>query len=222
MRLVLKPITPTDTPPRCIELYTKTDGQIYFRNSSGVETGPLVPAMPSGTTVPYAGITAPSGWLLCYGQAVSRSTYSDLFSAIGTTYGSGDGSTTFNIPDMRGRAAIGRDDMGGAAASRITTGGSGINGATLGASGGAETHTLTTAQLASHSHGVTDPTHRHTRGIFSNAVANLTAGSSPYAIGDSTTNTDYAATGISIQSAGSGSAHQNTQPSLILNYIIKT
>ena len=86
--------------------------------------------------------------------AVSRATYSDLFAAIGTTYGAGDGSTTFNLPDLRGRVAAGRDDMGGSAANRITNGGSGIVGTTLGAAGGAETHTLTTAQIPSHSHTI--------------------------------------------------------------------
>ena len=65
--------------------------------------------MPTGMVVPYAGAAAPDGWLLCQGQAVSRTTYAQLFSVIGTTYGSGDGSTTFNLPDMRGRVAVGSD-----------------------------------------------------------------------------------------------------------------
>ena len=100
---------------------------------------------PSGLIAPYAGSTAPSGWLLCGGQAVSRSTYATLFTAIGTTYGTGDGSTTFNLPDLRGRAPHGVDNMGGTAANRVTSGGSGITGTTLGAVGGTETHTLTIA-----------------------------------------------------------------------------
>ncbi|HYL49486.1 MAG TPA: tail fiber protein, partial [Stellaceae bacterium] len=109
-------------------------------------------AVPSGVVVPFAGASAPSGWLLCYGQAVSRTTYATLFATIGTTFGSGDGSTTFNLPDLRGRAAFGVDNMGGAAANRVTSGGSGINGSALGAVGGAETVTLTQAQMPSHSH----------------------------------------------------------------------
>jgi microcystin-dependent protein len=76
---------------------------------------------PSGVMVPYAGSSAPTGWLLCFGQAVSRSTYAALFTAIGTTYGAGDGSTTFNLPDARGRVIAGKDDMGGSAASRLNT-----------------------------------------------------------------------------------------------------
>ncbi|MBX4215375.1 phage tail protein [Candidatus Parcubacteria bacterium] len=64
--------------------------------------------------------TAPSGWLLCYGQAVSRTTYSKLFGILGTTFGVGDASTTFNLPDMRGRVPVGQDDMGGSSANRVT------------------------------------------------------------------------------------------------------
>lgn len=75
--------------------------------------------IPSGVLVPYAGATAPSGWLLCFGQAVSRTTYAALFAAIGTSWGVGDGSTTFNLPDMRGRVAAGQDNMGGTAAGRL-------------------------------------------------------------------------------------------------------
>lgn len=73
----------------------------------------------TGTVLPFAGSAAPIGWLLCYGQAVSRTTYANLFAAIGTAYGAGDGSTTFNVPDLRGRVAAGKDDMGGTAASRL-------------------------------------------------------------------------------------------------------
>lgn len=81
--------------------------------------GALV-TIPSGMLAPFAGTSAPSGWFLCYGQAVSRTTYAALFTAIGTTYGTGDGSTTFNLPDLRGRTIAGVDDMGGSAASRLT------------------------------------------------------------------------------------------------------
>jgi len=92
--------------------------------------GALV-TIPSGMIAPFAGPadgghTPPTGWFLCFGQAVSRSTYANLFTAIGTTYGVGDGTTTFNLPDLRGRTIAGQDDMGGSAASRLT----GDNGAT--------------------------------------------------------------------------------------------
>ena len=84
---------------------------------------------PTGTVVPFAGPSAPTGWLFCFGQTVSRTTYAALFAALGTTYGAGDGSTTFVLPDLRGRLPSGKDDMGGTAASRLTTAGSGVDGA---------------------------------------------------------------------------------------------
>lgn len=81
--------------------------------------GALV-TIPSGLITPFAGTTAPSGWFLCYGQAVSRTDYANLFTVVGTVYGIGDGSTTFNLPDLRGRTVAGQDNMGGTAASRLT------------------------------------------------------------------------------------------------------
>ena len=109
-------------------------------------------AVPIGGVMPYAGTAAPTGWLLCYGQAVSRSTYSDLFAIISTTYGVGDGSTTFNLPDLRGRVVAGQDDMGGVSADRLTDQSGGLDGDTLGDTGGSETHTLTTTEIAAHTH----------------------------------------------------------------------
>lgn len=118
--------------------------------------------IPLAGGIPYFGTVPPnSAFAFPFGQALSRTVYAPLFGLLGTTYGPGDGSTTFNLPDLRGRSLFGKDDMGGSAANRITAGGSGISGNQLGAAGGAETHALTTAQLASHNHGVTDPTHNH-------------------------------------------------------------
>jgi microcystin-dependent protein len=68
---------------------------------------------PAGVLLPFAGSTAPTGWLLCAGQAISRATYAGLFAVIGTAYGAGDGTTTFNVPDLRGRIPAGKDNMGG-------------------------------------------------------------------------------------------------------------
>jgi microcystin-dependent protein len=157
---------------------------------------------PTGTVLPFAGGTAPTGWLLCFGQTVSRTTFASLFATLGTTYGSGDGSTTFGVPDLRGRIPGGKDDMGGSAASRLTTGGSGVNGAALGAAGGAQTHTLLIAEMPSHTHSLT---------ITSTAPA----GAGSYGGNTGSANLTTAATG------GSG-AHNNTQPTIVLNYIIKT
>jgi microcystin-dependent protein len=76
--------------------------------------------MPTGAILDFAGTTPPDGWLLCYGQAVSRTTYATLFGVISTTWGTGDGVTTFNLPDCRGRVAAGKDDMGGVSAARLS------------------------------------------------------------------------------------------------------
>jgi microcystin-dependent protein len=158
-------------------------------------------AVPFGTVFPFAGSTAPTGWLLAFGQAVSRTTYSKLFTAISTTYGSGDGSTTFNLPDMRGRVVAGKDDMGGSAASRLTSTVLTASN-TLGATGGTQTHILTTAEIPSHQH--TLPTTKSTiggTGVYFGQGADVQ--------GQNSGNT------------GGGGAHLNTQPTIVLNYIIR-
>lgn len=110
---------------------------------------------PTGTVLSYAGATAPSGYLLCDGSAVSQTTYAALFAVIGLTYGN-PGGGNFNLPDLRGRVPIGKDDMGGSAANRVTSGGAaGIDGTVLGDSGGVEEHALVEAELAAHTHGAT-------------------------------------------------------------------
>lgn len=164
-------------------------------------------AIKPGHLAPFAGATAPAGWLLCYGQAISRTTYAALFAAIATAHGVGDGATTFNIPDLRGRIVAGKDDMGGAAANRLTVGGSGITGTTLGAVGGTETHTLTTAQLASHAH---------------KALMYVTTGggTSFISVGSNAAATQEVSGVIGL--TGSNTAHQNTQPTAVHNWIIKT
>lgn len=183
---------------------------------------------PPGLVVPYAGPSAPAGWLLCYGQAVSRTTYAALFAAISTTYGAGDTSTTFNLPDLRGRVVAGQDDMGGTSANRLTNQSGGLDGDTLGDTGGSETHTLTEAQLAAHDHNITDPTHGHpgstTTGdaIGSDGPDKIIGGGSVYNQPQGTVTIAAAATGITVNNAGGGEAHNNVQPTIILNYLIKT
>lgn len=103
-----------------------------------------------GIIIPFAGPTPPAGYLLCYGQEVSRTAYAGLFLVLGTRWGAGDGSTTFRLPDLRGRALFGVDNMGGTPANRLT-GTGGLDGG-LGDVGGNQAHTLTTAQMPSHSH----------------------------------------------------------------------
>ena len=91
---------------------------------------------PIGTILPYAGASAPTGWLMCDGSAISRTTYATLFGVAADSFGVGDGSTTFNLPDLRGRMPVGQDDMGGVSASRMASGDEGIAAATFAATGG--------------------------------------------------------------------------------------
>lgn len=171
---------------------------------------------PSGSIMMYAGASAPTGWLFCDGSSVLRANYPDLFTAISTAFGSVDG-THFTLPDMRGKTAIG-----------VGTG-AGLTARSLADTGGEETHVLTTGELAAHNHtvNITDPGHTHIERTG-------TAGGTPIAIaattGDGTTNNDSYqttksnTTGITAASVnnGSGTAHNNMQPFVALNYMIKT
>lgn len=200
-------------------LYNSSDAAFYLHNFF---VNPY--QIPIGGSFDYWGSSAPnSSFALMYGQAISRTTYATLFSLFSTTYGTGDGSTTFNIPDLRGRVVAGKDDMGGSAASRLTASYFGGTATSLGAVGGSESHTLTTAQLASHSHSVTDPGHTHSEG---DATTQTAAAQSVTTTGSnlwygSPTSTASATTGITIQNAGSGNAHNNTQPTIIGNKILR-
>lgn len=165
-----------------------------------------------GVIFPFGGTAAPTGFLMCDGSAVSGTTYAALFAVIGSTFGAGDGSTTFNVPDLRGRVLAGRDNMGGTAANRLTSGGSGINGAALGAAGGEETHILTQAQMQAHSHAPSIAGYEfyiRTLGLGTGTGFQGSQGESSGA----TTTTD---------TQGGGGAHNNTQPTLVMHYIIKT
>lgn len=187
--------------------------------------------MPVGTLLPYAGTTSPDTniYLLCDGQAVSRTTYADLFTVVSTTFGVGDGSTTFNVPDLRGRIPMGLDNLGGTPANRVTD----ANADSLGGSLGAETHTLIEAELPSHSHTkgslttVTAGSHTHT---FSAAVKDGSA-----ATGAGTNWNKFVGSNLSLNSAGSHShtisgstattgsdtGHNNVQPVLSIGYLIR-
>lgn len=180
---------------------TKLPGDLIESGAIGPSHMASGAGIPTGAMIPYAGASAPTGYLFCYGQAVNRTDYAALHTAIGTVYGTGDGSTTFNLPDLRGRVVAGKDDMGGTSANRLTNQTGGLDGDTLAATGGAETHTLTTAQMPSHTHPLT--TGSSTGTGFNRTTS--TAGS--------TTNSN---------STGGDGAHNNVQPTIISNYIIKT
>ena len=179
--------------------------------------------VPAGCVMPFAGATPPDGWLLCYGQAVSRTTYPDLFAAIATTYGAGDGSTTFNLPDLRGRVAAGKDDMGGIAANRMTS-----------AAGRHQRRDARRRRRCAGQHArydaharaqprLSDPGHAHNLLQGDTTPASFTSRAGE---GDGNNNyftpTTASGIGITIANAGGGGAHNNTQPTIILNHIIST
>lgn len=169
------------------------DGDVIHRGT--------IPIEPVGIITPYAGESAPLGWLLCQGQAVSRTTYSDLFAVCGTTFGAGNGSSTFNVPDLRGDVVVG-----------INTAETEFN--TRGKTGGSKTHTLTTNEM---------PSHQHKNHEWNLIVANggisgrlgIGGGSYVNVMNEDANQNRYS--GVT----GGGGAHNNLQPYTALQYIIK-
>jgi microcystin-dependent protein len=169
----------------------------------------------------FAGLASaiPSQWYPCYGQAVNRSTYSAAFAVLGTTWGAGDGSTTFNLPDLRGRITIGLDNMGGAPANRITSAVCGLSGVTLGASGGSQNSQADTLTAVT---TLTDPGHFH---VLNHATGTFGSGGTNAWIGGSAapSNTNSGTTGITASTSVTSSltgATQNIQPGAMVNSII--
>ena len=172
-----------------------------------------------GSIQMYAGSSEPTGWLMCDGRAVSRTKYSKLFEVIGTTYGSGDGSTTFNLPDMRNLFVVGAGSS-----------------YSINSKGGSDTVTLTTSQIPAHTHGekslTGNVTIRKTGAGYDTAISRSGIVSSITSSGSGSTSLN--GSGSSGQkldqinfnaththsSVGGGGAHENRPPYIALNYII--
>lgn len=210
--------------------------QVGFFSSSGITTTGIVGLMPVGAIISYAGAAAPATWILCFGQAVLRATYTALFAAIGTQYGSGDGSTTFNLPDLRGRLIAGNDGMGGSAAGRLTATYFGTSAIVLGAVGGNESSGLSATNLPGHTHNGSGTTgamnanasHQHSLPASVIQYTGASAGGGGTLAGTATisatnfTNTDHGHFYSFTTDGGAvgGANHINVQPTLILNKII--
>lgn len=164
--------------------------------------------MPVGSGCDYFGTTLPNdNYMWADGSAVSRTTYAALFEAIGTTYGSGDGTTTFNLPDKRERVSV-------MYKSDSTMGTTGATFDTLGAAGGEDKHELITAELAAHTHVENAQTWSNSQGT---KYITTSGSGNNYC----NTETDGGRSEISTKSTGSGTAHNNLQPYLVCNYIIR-
>lgn len=160
--------------------------------------------VPIGTVVPYAGLSAPVGWVFCLGQQLSQTTYSALYAIVSTAYNTGgETAGNFRVPDLRGRVVAALDN----AAGRLTT-----IGATPGSAGGAEAVTLTVAQLPSHTHPITSFPGGNPAGGATGQLNNT----------GSVATGQYSIAGTNTASAGSGNSHNNVQPTICLNYIIYT
>jgi microcystin-dependent protein len=179
-------------------------------------------AVPIGTVCNFAGANAPTGWFLCQGQQIDRDTYSDLFAIIGTTYGTAS-AATFNLPDCRGRVIAAIDAGAGRVGDPAVN--IGLDGNVMGSGGGRHINVLTVNELAVHSHTASTSTLLPIRtttqeggptyglvsgGPFAGRV--MIAGSMGDQTGQSTT---------SIGTAGGGQAHNNVQPTIMMQIIIK-
>ena len=150
---------------------------------------------PVGVITAYAGDTAPDGWLLCDGSAVSRTTYANLFSVLGTKCGVGDGSTTFNLPNIKGRSLVGVDPDD-----------TDFN--VVGKTGGEKEHRLTINEMPSHNHGMSNGNNIWTQASgYGNISASSTTGANRANIS-------------TIASQGGGQAHNNLSPYAAVNFII--
>lgn len=167
----------------------KDDGTIYFITNGASGNVFLDDNTPIGMITPYGGSTDPAYWLICDGRAVSRTTYAELFAVIGTTYGIGDGSTTFNIPDLRGNVAIGASEE-----------------YNIGESGGEKSHLLTINEIPSHNH---------------NSSQNNYGFGGIEASSGSTYGAWYSTGAYKTGLTGGDQAHNNMQPYIVTNYIIK-
>jgi len=183
---------------------------------SRVETLENRGELPIGVIIPAAKQNPSNSWLLCDGTAYSRTTYAGLYGVIGDTFGTGDGSTTFNVPDLKGRAPISVDVSGSRVGEALA----------LGATGGTSTVALSIDEIPAHSHTITDPGHVHFPVSGSNFYHTgipraLAAGAiAAFDFGVAQANTGSNVTGITIDNAGGGDQHNNMPPFMAIHYFI--
>ncbi|MFZ2619771.1 MAG: tail fiber protein [Alphaproteobacteria bacterium] len=203
-------LTPANGTVTLAKLATGIANTLVGFDGAGEATALSVGSIiPTGTVMPFAGSSTPVGWLKCDGSLVNRTTYAALFGVLGTTYGAGDGSTTFALPDLRGRSVFGVDGVSGRLASASSVGAAGGS-ATKNAT--TDGHALTVAEMPAHTHGYN--THLGSGGGLN--------GSGTYTNGGSTTV-------MTTNSAGSGTAHSHSitaldvvPPFMAMNFMVRT
>jgi microcystin-dependent protein len=199
-------------------------GGILLGRDQGTGPGPIqelpyTSIMPTGVILPFAGATAPTGFLLCQGQSLLRGDYAALFSVIGTTYGTAD-ATHFNVPDLRGRIPCGLEGGSGRVPTSYNT---------LGAAGGEASHVLAWGEMPVHTHSasasVSDPGHVHGLPMWNYGLGGMGGGNVVQFIdagGTTSSSGTGISVGVSVGNAGSGAGHNVMQPTIAINYIIRT
>lgn len=207
-------------------------GTQFFTFSATGATGSFQGGVPAGTVVSFAGAAAqvPTGWVLCFGQAISRTTNTALFTAIGVLWGSGDGVTTFNVPDFRDYTLVGKGDMGGSDAGRLTTAFYGTSPIVLGNVGGTQSKALITANVPAHTHSGTtgndSPDHTHGYNAYSGIHQDGTQAAdvpiNVFTAQSTGASTRHSHPFTTDNGTGSATAFATVQPSIIVNKIIYT
>jgi microcystin-dependent protein len=191
-------------------LFWRSDLKRLYYNK-GTEGSPLWEGadVPVGTINMYAGAVAdiPTGWLLCNGAAVSRTTYAQLFAVLDTEYGVGDGSGTFNVPNFVTSNKFPR---------------AATNDAGRGTTGGESTHTLSTSEMPSHSHTISPNPHGHSINLDGSNASPGVSGLNTTAFSNKTSPSSHtpATASLSNSSTGSGNSHENKPPYLDVHFII--
>lgn len=202
------------------DLTTAADGVVLGR-AAGAGPGdvteiPMANLLPAGIVLPFAGSVAPTNWAFPYGQTYNRAANPRLFAAIGTTYGVGDGSTTANLPDMRGVVPAGKVNMGGS--DRGILSGGGTLGAFLGSQANATSVSISGSASGSMGVSVSGNTNAESQGFVAAAVSG--GGAAQWQHTHAFTGTGSASGTLSVSGSGGSAAFSIVQPSIVLNYII--